>query len=276
MELSSLARLRRYCGKLTDNSENNNALQALLLSVSANIEEYLFRELEFTERTEYFDSEEGQRIWYPKAYPVASIASVYTTVTGKFEGEETSNTDFHVTYNRGGIVLRRNIGRYLRAVKVTYTGGLAADPVRSTYTIGTVGASAFEEDQYVKGSRSRAVGRVIANSPSTDLEIEVLYGKFRVGDVLTAYQLEDLSGQPIASTSGTITAIVSQSLVESHPAVVMACEIEVNYLYRNSNGSSLWTQSTTKEGSNKRLLDSEYNLQPETRMMLRGYARELL
>lgn len=276
MELSSLARLRRYCGKLTDNSENNNALSVLLLAVSSGIEGYLDRELELKERTEYFNSEEGQRLFYTKAYPVVSVGSIYSTVTGKYLGEETEETDFFIDYSERGIIIRRNIGRYYRSMKITYTAGLAGDPVRSVFTIGTIGTAPFEVNQYVVGSRSRAVARVIDNSPNTNIEVETIYGKFRTGDVLSAYQKEDLTGTAIINTAGIITAIISQSLVEAHPAVAMACEFEVNYLYRNSTNSSLWVQNTMKEGTQKRLSNDAYNLQPETQLLLRPYERVML
>jgi hypothetical protein len=274
MELTSLARLRRYCGKLADNADNNNALQVLLLAASANIEQHLCREIELKERTEYFNSEAGQRLYYTKAYPIIEVDSIFSTVTGKFS-EGIEETDYFIDYSQSGVVLRRTLGRYMNSVQLVYTGGLAADPVRSTFVIGTLGNTPFEENQYVRGSRSRAVGKVISNDPDTEIIIENLYGKFRIGDVLSAYQQEDLSGTVITATAGTITEITAQSLVEGHPALAMACEFEVNFLYRNSTNSSLWVQGTNKEGTTKNLNDSEYPLRPETRMMLRGYERYL-
>jgi hypothetical protein len=248
---------------------------SLLVAVSRNIEEYLKREIELRSRTEYFDSEAQQRIYFTKAFPISSVTHLWTTVTGKFTGEEVEETDLHLGIDSRYVVLRRNVGQYLRSVKIEYIGGLAADAVNSTFTLTSVGSAAFEEGQYVRGSKSRAVGKVVSNDPSTSIIIENIYGVFRVGDNLTAYIKEDLSGNAVNNTGGTISAIDSQSLVEAHPAIALATEFEVNYLYKNSTNSSLWVQSTNKEGTQKRLLDIEYNLQPETQMMLRGYERIL-
>lgn len=282
MELTSLRRLRAYCS-LTDKPENNRGLLALLSPVSMAIEQHLRRELELKSRIEDFDTEQGVNQFFTQAYPVTSVAHLYTSSQGLFTGEEIEENvgQYHVTAAGRSVILRRPINAYPRGARLEYTGGLAASAVESTYTLTGPGASAFEADQYVKGSRSGAMGLVVSNTPGTSLTLENLYGVFRVGDVLTAYIQEDGQGNAVVNTGGTISAVVTNSLAVLHPSIVQACEFEVNYLFKNNSTSSLWTESTSKEQTNKRGYQfgfgpMTYSLQPETRAFLRGYERELL
>lgn len=282
MELSSLRRLRYYCG-LTNKPENNRGLLSLLSPVSMAIEQYLRRELELKSRIEDFDTEEGVNQFFTNAYPVVSVAHLYTSSQGLFTGEEIEENvgQYHVTAAGRSVILRRPLSRYPRGARLEYTAGLAASAVESTYTLTGVGSQAFEADQYVQGSRSGAMGLVVSNTPGTSLTLENLYGVFRVGDVLTAYVQEDAQGNAVVNTGGTVSAMVTSSLAVAHPALVQACEFEVNYLFKNNSTSNLWTESTSKEQTNKRGYQfgfgpMTYSLQPEARAFLRGYERELL
>lgn len=279
MYLSSIRRLRLYC-KVTDSRENNALLSMYLAAASRSIEEYLCRELELKSRTEDFDTEDGQQVIYPIAYPVVSVANLWTSVTGDFTGEETLESLYHLATGGRGVRLRFNPSRTLRGLRLEYTGGLAADAVETTLALTGLGAQSFEAGQYVLGSKSLAVGYAVSNSPAASLTLENLYGQFKVGDALTAYVDEELKGKAVDGTGGVVSAVTTPSLAQAHPNVCSACDVEVNYLFQNSRNSSLWTDSTSKESTQKRPYEgsagpTKYRLQPETRLLLEGYERRL-
>jgi hypothetical protein len=280
--LTSLRRLRLYC-KVTDMRDNNAMLSMYLASASQAIEEYLGRELELKSRTEEFDTEESQELIYPQAFPVVSITNVWLDTTGLFDGTESIMPVglYHPGTKSRGVRLRFNPGRTLRGLRVQYVGGLAADAVETTLTLTGVGASAFEAGQWVRGSKSQAVGYVVSNGVATALVLESVFGSFKVGDVLTAYVDDELKGNAVVNTGGTVSAVTTPSLAQAYPNLASACEVEVNYLYKNSVASALWNDSTSKDSTQKRAYEGskgpmKYELQPETRLFLQGLERVLL
>ena len=275
MYLTSLHRLRRICGELADNATNNAEISALLASVSSNIETFLGRSVEKTTYTEYFDTEHGQFIYYPEATPIASITSLYSSVSGKFTGEESQETDYYLGRKSESFVFRRDLGQVTRGLRAIFIGGLAEHEVESTYVVTVTGA--FTNERFVRGSKSGALGRV-KDGTAGAFVIENISGQFRIGDVLSESANEAFTGT-LGTGAGTITAITKRGLSEGHPAISTACEFEVNYLFKNSKNSSLWVALTGKEGSQK---DGSYlgyapyvpqPLRPETQRMLLGYRR---
>ena len=117
-------------------SDASAALAQLLTSVSAAVESLLDRYvLSGTVRTEYFDISPAQRVFSLRAYPVASITGAWFDTEQAFGTETalTSGTDFaNPVLDDGGLFILKvaldTQSDFIlpRALKVTYTGGMAA------------------------------------------------------------------------------------------------------------------------------------------------------
>jgi hypothetical protein len=108
---------------MTENTDDV-FLTSLAYSVSAAIEKYLMRELEIKSRTEHFDVDNGQEIFFVKAFPISSIL-IYNDANREFTSA-LSAVDYSVLGDQGRIVVDQyelTSGR--DALKVVYTGGLA-------------------------------------------------------------------------------------------------------------------------------------------------------
>jgi hypothetical protein len=278
MYLTSPRRLRRFLGNIPDTAEDMAPVISLLAGVSLNIEDWLDRDIEVLARTEYFDTEDGQRVFFPRAFPLLTITSVYSSANGRYEGEETQEADYHKGRGDRSLVLGSPYpASTRRGLRLIHTSGLASHEVESTFVV-TV-TQAFTVERFVRGSRSGAFGRVVTPTAGAFV-IENIAGIFRVGDVLSEYLAEDFKGSATAA-AGTIVSITTQGLAEAHPVITLAAEFEINYLYKNTKNSALWTAGTSKEGTTKDgafLGYAPYQpkpLRPETQRMLHGYRRLL-
>lgn len=117
-------------------SDTSAGLGQLITEVSAAAESYLDRNAESgVSRTEYFDVERGNTIFRLRAYPVASVTNIWLDYDQAFGTSTLLTTDDYfnpVLDTRGLLVMKypsffRGYGdRWSRALKVTYTGGMAA------------------------------------------------------------------------------------------------------------------------------------------------------
>lgn len=274
MLLSSVNRLIYYTGLTA--VEDKRFLTVFLNSVSALIQKKLELDYEIKERTEKFDIDNGAKEYFPKAFPITAIAAVHTDYTGLFTGSEVAESNYYIGQNQKSVVLFRGLpGGTEGGLRIRYTGGVAIHPVNSVFTLTDVGDNDFEVEDYVQSDSFAGFGQVIAyddtDPEDISITIESLYGAFAVGDVLSAVPKE--GGEAMTGKAGTISAIVSHSLVEAKPNVAAAIENEIRYLQKNKNRFE--TQGVTKDGgTNYRPMDGAvYNLQPETLAFLHGEGR---
>lgn len=130
MDLTTLARVKARLGKTSSEDTADDAQLAMLIQgVSRRIERHLDRELERVARTEYLSVRQWRTQYALRAYPVASVASVYFDPESVF-GADTllTSTDYVIDDEVGAIVLRSTpLADAPRALKVVYTGGIADD-----------------------------------------------------------------------------------------------------------------------------------------------------
>ena len=101
----------------------------IIPAVSARVEEYLGRSAEAASRTEYFDTEPSLFRVVLEGYPVSSVTSVrYDPLRVYDSSSEIAATEYAVNTARGIISFER-VGFVVaaRGLKITYTGGMAAD-----------------------------------------------------------------------------------------------------------------------------------------------------
>lgn len=105
----------------------------LIAGVSAAVEAYLQRSIESTSRVLYLTVDSGSRMFQLPAFPVSTITSIYFDVTQTFDSSTllTSSDYFNPTLGASGLLVFKYpllvpYGTAPGALKVTYTGGMAA------------------------------------------------------------------------------------------------------------------------------------------------------
>jgi hypothetical protein len=276
MLLSSARRIRLYtagfqASPLTDNTQNNRLIYAWLSSTSDQIERYLNRRIESTSRTEYFDLSLSSREFFPKAYPITTLTSVYEDSQGLYSGSESEITDCYIGADSRSVVLPYIIDwNAPKGLRIIYTGGLAEHPVNSEFTM-TSASGTPATGNYAIGATSGARGIYVSWSDPT-LTIENYYGIFQSGEVINLYDNEDGTGS--ATFTGTVSAISKQSLAEAYPAITQACETQVEHYFRHA--TDFENAGTNKDGTTLRRRTSLHQGLPllqEVVAMLNPYRR---
>jgi hypothetical protein len=291
MLLTSLNRVKNALGITTTDSDGN--LSRLIASSSKRIEYFLKREnaIQLTTYTEYFNPYKGQSIFRLKAYPVSSIASVYTDSTGLYTGSQAlvPSTDYVVgvdgktlqfttgSWVNNPFLYPFNGGVYPKSLRVIYIGGLAADPVVSSWTKSADTGGTLAVGNYVLGAISGAVSKITAQAAGT-ISYESIYGLPVATETITEYDSLDNSlsgGLGVSNPTGvtaTLTASTSLSLCESYPDLSMACELYVRYLFKNIDQFGNITVSRDGETRSSRSDNtSNSSLTPEVRELCEAY-----
>lgn len=244
MFLTSLNRIRLYCaGKgvapITNSLQNNRLLTQWISSVSAGVEDWLNRYCLIQAYTEYYDMKYQMTEYFMRARPIVSVTDVYTEPSGIWDGRETPLSDCFIGKDDNSICFPIGMPWISKkGVRFRYVGGLAYHAVNSVFTFASAPGTAFTVGRWVRGGTSAAVGWVNAyDATAKTITIENYYGIFQAGETLSEYITEDGA---IATTSVVLATISQQSLAESHPAIVMAVDAQVRYM---------WTYGTDFEKS---------------------------
>ncbi len=279
MLLSSMNRLRKYIGgadnPITNTTANNAELMMWLTTVSALIEQYLDRNIHIESRTEYFNTTFKRERFFVSAFPIVSITDIYEDMQNLFNGTESvvDTTRYYPGRDGEAVYFLYPLGyESKKNLRVRYIGGMAYDPVQSIFTITKTGS--WTVNNYVTGSSSGAVGILIADNTAS-FTIEVLYGVFSVGEVITSQTTE--GGGNISNVSATITACTQRALCEAYPTIVTACEMEVRYNWKHKMDYELsGTQKDSTNRSGDHIVKGAVridNLRPETLTMLNPFRR---
>lgn len=295
MNLTSLNRVKNALG--VTSTDSDAVLSRHIATASNRIAFYLRREdaLKLESRVIYFNPARGAQVFRLPAYPATSITSVYTDSTGLYTGSQAlvSSTDyligadgktlwFNTTAAINNPLLQAFGGVYPKSLKVTYTGGLAADPVVSSWTKSADTGGSLTVGYFVLGATSGAVSRITAAAAGT-ISLENIYGIPVAGETITEYTALDNAlsgGNGINNPSGvtaSLTACTAQSLAEVAPDLVNGCEMYVRYLWKNADtfGNILVTrdgESRTSRSDNK----NESILTPEVREIVDTYRNRFI
>jgi len=262
--------------ELKDTTFNRRELTNWITSISRQVEKYLGRNLHIESRVEYFNTSWKRLIYYPSAWPIASIASVKTDSLGLFQGDEATLTssDYEVDKNSEArsfhLVTPENEFYRPQVIQLTYTGGMAYHSVNSVFAVTESGT--WNVNKYAVGQDSGAVG-IVKSVSSGSLTIENLYGIFESGETINEQDNEDSTGTSAATA--TIDSITRQSLVEAYPDIVRAVEVQIRYMWAHKNDFE--NSGTSPDGvSIRRSGDIESTLQPEARDLLYPYRNEVI
>jgi len=282
MQLTSVRRARLYAtgdaeDLLTDELVVNRQLSQWISVVSTQVEQWLNRTLKLASRVEFFDVNFAKDEYRPQAVPVTIITKIEEDASGLFTGAESELTDFHLGQNERSIVLAQKLN-YLerRALKITYTGGVALSGVNSVFVMTTETSTPTVGNFLTTSDKSKA-GVVVAYAASS-LTLENFYGVFEDGDILTEFTTVALDvAEPSTPYTATISSTTSQGLAELHPDIVTAVEMQVRYYWKHA--LDLENEGTTRDGATIRqkrkgfvprpFLEEVYALlQPHRRMNL--------
>lgn len=273
IQLSSYERARRYLAPegetpLTDTLRRKGEIQSWIHAISRKIEKFLGRELMIEAHTEYFDVGYEQRVFWPKSYPVTTLTSVYSDISGEWEGDEVEESDPYIGVDAKSIVLQTALpftgSRVLRAI---YTGGMAYNGVQSTFSCTMDDTDTFTVGKFLIGGTSGALGivrTVTADGGGTGIDtvvVENLYGVFESDETLTEYTYADdvadaSAGASATGATGTLTTVTYQSLAESeYGDIVRAAEIELRHMYKHKLDFEM--EGFTREGVNLRRRDKQ-------------------
>lgn len=274
MLLTSYDRVRHVLGDaevLKDDFKNRVRFQSLVTSTSKRILQYLDRDLEIKEVTEFFNVKPNNLEFFVKRFPIISIDNVFSDSTGEFDGSEVSETDFHTGQDFCSVVLRSSVSSALRGLRVVYEGGVSNDAVESVFTVTTPDANL--KGKYVIGADSGAIGQVSSvNVIDGEVTIMCLGGRFDDTEqflVYNSYNVEDTD--PGSNFSGIRSTI---SLVEVCADIVLATEMQIRYLDDHFHNIE---NSGSKKGETSRAeLTDGYDFLPEVRSMLDQHRRILL
>jgi hypothetical protein len=292
--LTSLNRVKCAIGIIND--DQDAILGRIIPAVSKRIANHLKRDddldgyLELKSRVEYIDPTPDQKVFYPKAYPISSITSIYTDSTGLYTGSEAlvASTNYLIGSDQRSIVAYFDPSAiypyfpvYPRGVKLTYVAGLAASGVVSSWTKSTEASTAMTVGNYIKGSLSGFMGKITARAAGT-ISYECLAGVAQAGETITEYTTfsNALTGGGVSTSTAitcTLTAVTAQSLAEAHTPLVEAAEMLINYFLKNRNDfNSLIVSRDGENRSSRSDMQKDYFGTPEVRDLLEPYKNKLL
>jgi hypothetical protein len=206
MLLTSAERLMQYT-ELVDQAGDAPVklrdMKMWLTGTSARIESYLNRQLHIEQRTDYFDSYETQIEYTPLATPILQINSVYASAMGLYQGEEYSVINFYGSRFNQALSLAYPVLRWRKGLRLKYLAGYAYEPTKSTYAVQGLTTEWFV-DKWIVGATSGAAGVIVAFDDQDWpkwITIDVRYGKFVEGELLTAQATEFAVGDQTATAT---------------------------------------------------------------------------
>ena len=129
MDLTTAARVKVILDLTV--AQHDTILAQLITALSARAEKFLGRHVEQKARTEQYDVEESQFLFYLKGYPVAAspAAVVKADLNRTFDsGSIVATTNYYLDLDRGAIKLDAyRVVPGWGALQVAYTGGMAAN-----------------------------------------------------------------------------------------------------------------------------------------------------
>jgi hypothetical protein len=306
VDLTSLRRLKYALG--IPNEDQDAILTRVIGASSAAICRHLRRldqddldGIQRRRRVEYFSPVPGELIFFPAAYPfvAADIESLSIDAYGQYGGSEQNlaSTSYVVTEGGRAIAIRilptlpapwhslsvmsSGLPTTPNALRLIYVGGLAEDPVVSTWTKSADVGGTGQAGNYWRGKTSRSVAYAKAWAAGA-ASLEVLSGVFEEGE-----DVEEFAGWKFARSQGgpeeptgvtaTLTTCTSRCLAESQPALVEGCEMQARFLHKNRDTLDTITVSTDGGTRVSRAdLKNKYGLVPEIEWVLGQYINKLV
>jgi hypothetical protein len=201
-------------------------------SVSQQVENFLNRFIAIQAYEEFFDMLYQRIEFFVRGYPIVTLTDVYTEPSGIWDGRETLLTDCYIGENGSSVCFPISIPWInKKGMRVRYTGGMAYHAVNSEFILTGAPTTPPTVGRYVKGLTSGAMGFTVSYTAGTlTWVIENYYGIFQAGEQLQEYSDEGTTA--ISGVLATISSISKQSLAEAYPAIVLAVESQIRYMWK--------------------------------------------
>lgn len=278
MKLTSYRRMLRYLAgqdndNKTDDWKSRRDIESWISSVSNTITKYIGYDIEQKYRTEKIDIlDKNQHIFHCQAAPIVSVSYVSWDSTGEHAEPNYLDSDSYRLAENYAYIIVDDVQGYETPVglDIGYTAGLATHGVNSTFAVSSISGT-IVPGQYCLGESSNAAGYVISVNGSS-VTNEILYGVFEIGETLHFHTSEE--GVDTQGISASLTSKTIESLAETNPDIVNACEIEVRYKWKHKHDFE--NISTDRNGTTQRFSQSgQFGLQDQTIQMLLPYKRIL-
>lgn len=279
-------------------SDEDGVLLRLIAASSRRIASWLRRDqaLQLTSRTEYLNPLSGQTGFYLKAYPITSITSVYVDVTGKYEGDEVlvPSDDYTISSDSRQLIFTKGYTDYSgmdrfeafptipKAIRVIYTGGIAASATVSVWGKTTEASTVMQAGYYIQGLASGFVAKIKTRA-ATSITFEILYGVPEPGETIAEFNALEQSAGGVSKLKGAtgataaLTTVTTPSLAEVAPDLVTACEMHIRYFRTNRDSFeniNVLQDSVTRTSRSD--LQKDYFSLPEIRDMLWTHRNRLV
>lgn len=178
--------------KITSTDEDV-ILNAVVLGVSAEFENYMDRKIESTARTEYYDIQPGQKIFSVPGYPISAVAGIWNDTERDF-GSSTliDSTSYTFLGTQGQIIIDDyTLMDGAKALKITYTGGMAATQAALQTAYPDLEFAARVQSCFAFKKKDRigiSAESVAGASISVDQKYELLPGVIAVLDKYKRYE----------------------------------------------------------------------------------------
>ncbi len=249
-------------------------------ALSTSFQQYCSRNFLIQQYEQYFDVAYDRQEYFVAGVPMQAVILLENDPLGLFQGGQwiAQNNMYH--FSQGGYSLQMITNLLMpgpNAMHLVYLGGLAVDPVNTTFTISApTGTPA--PGMYVLGLTSFAQGQVVSYAVIDGIYTLVIANIFGIFRATETFQfMSSLYGQAITGISATGTGILFQSLCEAFPDLDLAVSIEARYNLKHLSDFENQTDGG-RYGSERRKLDNNsaiVTFQPETCAILDRYRRIL-
>lgn len=158
MELVTLAYVKALVEIKGDDTEHDALIENMIEAVSVQAEKYLNRVVMRAQQTQYFDVDGGDVVFALRATPVTSIASTGEGVWNDEAWAFTSALDataYRVAAETGLLYFRDRLVPGPQALKVVYTGGMAATTEKLMATYPDLAQAAARQAMFLYNTRKQ-------------------------------------------------------------------------------------------------------------------------
>ena len=245
MDLTTLYHVKEHIEMPQDASGEDALLRSLIRNVSGVIATYLDRHTLREARTEYLDVKDGQRRLFLRGWPVkfdglgVPLVEIWNdnSLPPSFAAADklVINDDF-VVYpeerKMGRVYFDNFINGGPRALKVTYTAGMAtkpsiegidgqcSDPGGSLDNRFTSASATFNDDEVVAGDKLFI--RTEGNN----------FGVFTITNIVSQTECDVSPAFPTVPLNNQEWEVITAGLVGRYPDIGLACNMQVSYLYK--------------------------------------------
>jgi len=158
MEFVTLAYVKALVGIKGDETEHDALIEHMIEAVSTQAERFMNRVVQRVQQTQYFDVDAGDFVFALRSTPVTSIVGtgegVWNDPTWLFTSAVDATT-YRVAAETGILYVRTGLAPGPQALKVVYTGGMAATTEKLMATYPDLAQAAARQTMFLYNTRKQ-------------------------------------------------------------------------------------------------------------------------